>query len=116
VLGAGKPVAPKPITSTGLVEANEGQFVQVIGAIARYETDALVLKDRAGFIRIYFSKSLGWRRPYVQIGDLWAAQGVLSQHSGEKTADAGYEIIPRFRTDVARGPAYLPVTGDEMTR
>lgn len=116
VLGPGKPVAPKPVTSVGLIEENEGRLVQVIGAIARYETHALVLKDRGGLIRIYFPESLPWRRPYVQIGQVWAAQGVLSQHSGEESVDAGYEIIPRFETDVARGPAYLPVTGIELTR
>ncbi|MGE5603248.1 MAG: lamin tail domain-containing protein, partial [Nitrososphaerales archaeon] len=114
VLGPGKAVSPKPITSAGLIEANEGQLVQVIGAIERYETRALVLKDREGLVRIYFPETLPWRRPYVQIGQMWAVQGVLSQHVTQKTVDEGYEIIPRFRTDVAPGPAYLPTTGDRL--
>lgn len=114
LLGPGKAPAPKRITSAELVEANEGQFVQVVGAIAKYETRALVLRDRAGLIRIYFPESLPWRRPYVQIGQTWVAQGVLGQYVGEKNTDAGYRIVPRFKTDVVRGPGVLPVTGEEM--
>jgi len=110
-LGPGTPVSPLPITSAGLTEANEGRLVQVVGSVVKFEPQALVFGDRSGAIRIYFPESLPWRRPYVNIGELWAAQGVLAQHSGEKVTGSGYQIIPRFRSDVVSGPAFLPVTG-----
>jgi len=110
-LGPGTPVSPLPITSAGLTEANEGRLVQVVGSVVKFEPHALVLEDRSGAIRIYFPESLSWPRPYVNIGEMWAAQGVLGQHTGEKVAGSGYQIIPRFRSDVVNGPAFLPVTG-----
>ena len=110
-LGPGTPVAPLPVTSAGLTEANEGRLVQVVGSIIKFEPQALVLEDRSGAIRIYFPESLSWQRPYVNIGEMWAAQGVLGQHTGEKVTGSGYQIIPRFRSDVVSGPAFLPVTG-----
>ncbi len=79
--------------------------------MVKYEPHALVLRDRAGLIRVYFPNTLPWRRPYVNIGDLWAAQGVLAQHADEKSADPGYQVIPRFKSDVVGAPGYLPVTG-----
>ncbi len=111
VLGSGQPATAQPITSAGMTEANEGRLVQFAGAVSKYETRALVLKDRNGLVRIYFPDSLPWRRPYVQIGQVWAVQGVLGQSVGEKTTDAGYRIVPRFKSDVVRGPGTLPVTG-----
>ncbi len=113
-LGPGKAITPAPVTSAGLIEANEGHLVQVVGAVIKFEPQALVLKDRGGIIRIYFPESLSWRRPYVNIGETWAAQGVLGQYVGEKTTDSGYQIIPRFRSDVVNGPAFLPVTGARL--
>ncbi len=110
-LGPGTPVTPLPVTSAGLTEANEGRLVQVVGSVVKFEPQALVLGDRSGAIRIYFPESLPWQRPYVNIGEMWAAQGVLGQHTGEKVTGSGYQIIPRFRSDVVNGPAFLPVTG-----
>ena len=110
-LGPGASIAALPVTSAGLTEANEGRLVQVVGSVVKFEPQALVLKDRGGTIRIYFPESLPWRRPYVNAGELWAAQGVLAQHVGENVTGGGYQIIPRFRSDVVNGPAFLPVTG-----
>ena len=111
VLGPGSLVTPKLVTSAGVTEANEGQLVQVVGSIVKYETHALVLKDQDGPIRIYFPETLPWRRPYVNMGETWAAQGVLGQSVGETNSDSGYQIIPRYKSDVGRAPLTLPVTG-----
>ncbi len=110
-LGPGTPPAPLFITAAGLTEENEGRLVQVAGAVARFEPRGLLLRDAHGSIPIYFPETLPWRRPYVEIGELWAAQGVLGQHAGEQAGGAGYQVIPRYRADVSNAPAFLPVTG-----
>ena len=110
-LGPGTPPAPLFITAAGLTEKNEGRLVQVAGAVARFEPRGLLLRDARGAIPIYFPETLPWRRPYVEIGELWAAQGVLGQHVGEPAGGAGYQVIPRYRSDVSDAPAFLPVTG-----
>jgi len=110
-LGPGTPPAPLFITAAGLTEKNEGRLVQVAGAVARFEPRGLLLRDARGAIPIYFPETLPWRRPYVEIGELWAAQGVLGQHVGEPAGGAGYQVIPRYRSDVSDAPVFLPVTG-----
>jgi hypothetical protein len=107
--GPGKPLAPRPIAAKEIGDAREGELVQVVGAVTRYSPLGLTLRDRSGLIELYFPESLGWRRPYVRIGELWGAQGVLSQYANEK--GDGYRIIPRFKSDIAAGPVGLPVTG-----
>ncbi len=110
-LGSGSAPGPMRVTSAGLSEANEGRLLQVTGAVTRYETHALVLKDAGGQIRIYFPASLPWRRPYVQIGEIWAVQGVLGHSTGGSSPNSGYYLIPRFKNDVIRPPLTLPITG-----
>lgn len=110
-LGQGTLPAPLPLTAAGLREEHEGLLVQVVGAVTKFEPRGLVLRDQQGAIPIYFPESLPWRRPYVEIGEVWAAQGVLAQHLGEGTAGTGYQVIPRFKSDVIDAPAFLPVTG-----
>jgi len=59
-------------------------------------------------------------RPYVLIGEVWAAQGVIGQYAWAAPYTGGYRLIPRFPADVAPPPAFLPVTGgqggDRVTR
>lgn len=113
VLGPGSPVTPKSITAAGLGEANEGRLVQATGTIVKYETRALVLKGRGGQLRVYFPESLSWRRPYVNIGDVWSVQGIVRRYTAENSTVTEYEIVPRFKTDLVSGPLTLPVTGGQ---
>jgi hypothetical protein len=113
VTGAGKPVPPRLLPAQDVGEGSEGEFAQVVGAVVKFAPRGLTLKDKTGLIELYFPESLPWQRPYVQIGELWAAQGVVSQYQSER--GAGYRIIPRFRSDVTNGPLGLPVTGGTIT-
>jgi hypothetical protein len=109
VLGAGNPPAPRFITPSEIGEAREGEFVQIVGAVAKFAPRGLTLKGAGGSAEIYIPESLPWKRPYVDVGEIWAAQGVLSQYQSER--GAGYRIIPRFRSDLTDAPLGLPVTG-----
>jgi hypothetical protein len=78
--------------------------------VVKFERNAITLDDGSGPARVYFPESLPWRRPYVQIGEVWLATGVVSQHAAAPYTD-GYELLPRFVADFSRPPALLPVTG-----
>jgi hypothetical protein len=98
--------------STGRVgEAHEGRLALVMGRAVKYEPNAILLDDGSGPVRVYFPDELGWRRPYVRIGDWWVARGVVSQYAAKAPYEGGYRLIPRLKGDVSPPPAFLPVTG-----
>ena len=79
--------------------------------MVKFEPQALTLDDGTGPARVFFPAELPWRRPYVEIGEFWAAQGVVGQYAFEAPWEGGYRVIPRFVTDVSDAPIFLPVTG-----
>ena len=119
-LGAGTPPSPLRLATGQVGEAHEGRLVWIVGRVVGFEPDALTLDDGSGPARIYFPADLPWRRPYVLIGEVWAAQGVIGQYAWAAPYTGGYRLIPRFPADVAPPPAFLPVTGgqggDRVTR
>jgi hypothetical protein len=110
-LGAGTPPRPLRVATGRVGEAYEGRLIWIVGRVVKFERNALTLDDGSGPVRIYFPSELPWRRPYVQIGEVWAALGVVSQYAWEEPYTGGYRLIPRFETDVSLPPAFLPVTG-----
>ncbi len=82
-----------------------------MGRAVKFEPQAIILDDGSGPARIYFPVELGWRRPYVVIGEAWGAQGVVGQYTYEAPWEGGYRLIPRFESDVSDAPVFLPVTG-----
>ncbi len=97
---------------TGAIgEPQEGSLIWIAGRVTRFERSAILLDDGSGPARIYFPDDLPWRRPYVNVGEFWAAQGVVSQYVQQPPRTGGYRIIPRFATDVSSAPLFLPVTG-----
>ena len=104
---------PDPVyVRTGQVgEACEGRVIWIAGRVVSFEPQALTLDDGTGPTRIFFLAELPWRRPYVEIGEFWAAQGVAGQYAFEAPWEGGYRVIPRLKTDVSDAPLVLPVTG-----
>ncbi len=111
-LGAGQlPIAAR-IATGDMGEAHQGQLVLIVGRVTKFERQALVLDDGSGPARIYFPGDLPWRRPYVNLGEFWVAQGVVGQYAFDGPPwVGGYRLLPRFRADVSPPPAWLPVTG-----
>ena len=94
-----------------LGETNEGILVWIAGRVTRFERSTILLDDGSGPVRVYFPDDLPWRRPYVNVGEFWAARGVVGQYAQKAPHSGGYRIIPRFTTDVSSAPLFLPVTG-----
>ena len=113
-LGPGGAITPRYLRTGATTLAHSGQFVLVEGKVLRYERQGLVLDDGSGPLRVYFPDALGWRRPYVELGQAWAAQGVLVPNPFDQATTGSMEVVPRFRTDVGRAPLTLPVTGASL--
>jgi hypothetical protein len=112
-LDPGEPPAPTYVRTGRVGEADEGRLIQIAGRVVKFEPQALTLDDGTGPTRIFFSTELPWRRPYVEIGEFWAAQGVVGQYVAAAPWEGGYRVIPRFKSDVSDAPLVLPVTGGE---
>jgi hypothetical protein len=110
-LGSGAPAAALRVRTGQLGEQNEGSLIWTAGRVLRFERSAITLDDGSGPARVTFPEDLPWRRPYVNIGEFWAAQGVVSQYAQKAPHIGGYRIIPRFAADVSPPPLFLPVTG-----
>ena len=110
-LGPGEPPRPVYVRTGQVGEAREGELILIAGRVVKFEPQALTLDDGTGPARIFFPAELPWRRPYVNVGEFWAAQGVVGQYAFEAPWEGGYRVIPRFKSDVSDAPLVLPVTG-----
>jgi DNA/RNA endonuclease YhcR with UshA esterase domain len=109
-LGPGTPVVPQPIQTGQVDEAVEGLLVRISGAVAGFSRAALTLDDGSGPAAVVFREGIGFRRPWVERGQVWTAVGVVGQYTGSG-GESGYRVLPRFVGDVVAGPGLLPVTG-----
>ena len=115
-LGPGEPPHPVYVRTGQVGETREGELILIAGRVVKFEPQALTLDDGTGPTRIFFPAELPWRRPYVNVGEFWAAQGVVGQYAFEAPWEGGYRVIPRFKTDVSDAPLVLPVTGGRMRK
>ena len=111
LLGPGKHITPRRVTTGALGETDEGRLVLIAGRAVRFAPNDLVLDDGSGPVRIFFPDELPWRRPYVHIGQWWTARGVVSQYLSQPTMTGGYRLIPAARVDPGLPPLFLPETG-----
>jgi hypothetical protein len=70
-------------------------------------------REGSGPARVTFPDDVPWRRRYVNIGEFWGAQGVVSQCAQNAPHTEGYRIIPRPTTDLSPPPLFLPVPGNK---
>jgi hypothetical protein len=103
--------APRSFRIGRAGEACESRLAWIEGQVVKFEPKVTILDDGSGPARVYFPADLSWRRPYVYIGEVWGAQGVVGQYAYEAPYEGGYRLIPRFETDVSDAPVFLPVTG-----
>ena len=125
------PPTPRAIRSGDVGEATEGWLVRVEAPASGFRGRSVVIVDNGGSdTAVVFKQSTGMHRPYVEIGEMWAVVGVVSQDDDEAPFDSGYRILPRRSADVQQGakmaptaasvvddatwnaaPLFLPVTG-----
>lgn len=110
-LDSGPSPLPADVMTGQLDETQEGRLIRVSGRVVRFERYALILDDGTGPVEIYFPADLGWRRPYVEIGEAWSVTGVGGQYAATEPFTGGYRMVPRFEWEVSNAPLWLPVTG-----
>jgi hypothetical protein len=110
-LGPGKTPDPVLVPTGRVGEVQKGRLIRITGRVVKFEPQALTLDDGTGPARVFFPAKMPWHLPYVEIGEFWAAQGVVGQYAFEAPWEGGYRLIPRFKTDVSDAPLVLPVTG-----
>ncbi|MCS6844843.1 MAG: lamin tail domain-containing protein, partial [Caldilineales bacterium] len=126
-LAPAPPPFPLPIRTGDVGEATEGRLVTITAPVRGFRgQSSLILDDGSGEAWVVVLRSTGMRRPYVVIGDVWTAVGVVSQDDREPPYDGYHRVLPRRPADLVRGavdwallnspPLFLPVTGaaDQM--
>ncbi|RME65439.1 MAG: hypothetical protein D6790_01840, partial [Caldilineae bacterium] len=53
-------------------------------------------------VAVTVRSSLGWRRPYVELGERWRVTGVVSQFARRAPWNGGYRVLVRYRGDLVR--------------
>jgi len=96
-------VAPRTITKTD--ETVAGQLVNMVGRVVRLESTAFWIDAGEGAVRVFFSSTTGVRRPKVRRGEIWSVIGIVTEQTATRTRAAGWQIQPRFLSDVQ------PLTG-----
>ena len=103
-MGAAPPPAPAPIRTGDVGEATEGTLAQITGAITGFYGDTtFYLDDGSGEARVTVKQYTGFRRPYVNQGDIWTVIGIVSQNDDEAPYDSDYRILPRTPADIYQG-------------
>jgi hypothetical protein len=77
-----------------------GALVTVTGRVVRLESTAFWLEAGGGPVRVFFASTTGLKRPRVARGDVWSVTGVVVEMSATTTRAAGYQLQPRFASDV----------------
>ncbi|HUW09749.1 MAG TPA: hypothetical protein VM537_08465 [Anaerolineae bacterium] len=113
--GAGEPVQPQMIRSGEVDEAHEGLLVQVFGTAVAFGSQSFYVDDGSGAARVYVRDSVAFRRPAIQLGEMWSVVGIVSQYVVSEPHVGGYRLLPRYETDLSVPPLLLPVTGGDST-
>jgi hypothetical protein len=103
---AGAPLLPLPVQVGEIGESLEGRLVTFNGMVTGWQGDSLYLGDPAApdvpAVRVTVRSSLGWRRPYVQKGEVFQVIGVVSQFARTAPWNGGYRVLVRYPSDLVQ--------------
>ncbi|MCC6169787.1 MAG: lamin tail domain-containing protein [Caldilineaceae bacterium] len=105
-IGPGTPLLPLPVQAGEIGESLEGRLVSLRGVVTGWQGDSIYLGDPADpgvpAVRVTVRSSLGWRRPYVQLGEQFEVVGIVSQFAQKAPWNGGYRILVRYESDLVR--------------
>jgi hypothetical protein len=106
LLSSGHPVpepAFLPIADIA-VEAGEGRFVRAYGIVLENDlTNIMYLGDDTGYIQVYRNNNANVSFGSFRSGDTLAVTGVVLQYDRTSPYFDGYELVPRYQSDLAEG-------------
>jgi uncharacterized protein YdeI (BOF family) len=106
-------VPPTPVvTDTGSIsEDSEGWLVVITGTVSGYSggsDNSFYMDDGSGSTYIYRDSDTGIDLTWINDGDLLTLVGISSQYDGSDPYDSGYQALPRYQYDIAKGEV-LPI-------
>ncbi|HHW86095.1 MAG TPA: hypothetical protein GX400_07795, partial [Chloroflexi bacterium] len=105
-IAGGAALQPLTVKPKEVGEALEGRLVTLDGVVTGWQGDSIFLGDpdhpEVASVRVTIRSTLGWKRPYVRLGEVWRATGVVSQFAREAPWNGGYRILVRWQTDLAK--------------
>ena len=105
-IGPGVALEALPVSAGEIGESLEGRLVSFSGVVEGWSRDSIYLRDPADpmaeAVRVTVRSSLGWRRPYVNEGELWRVRGITSQFAREEPWNDGYRVLVRYPEDLER--------------
>jgi DNA/RNA endonuclease YhcR with UshA esterase domain len=106
-------VPPTPImTDTAEInESSEGRLVAITGTVSGYSggsDNSFYMDDGSGSTYIYRDSDTGIDLTWINSGDLLTLVGVGSQYDSSPPYDSGYQVLPRYQYDIAKG-GVLPI-------
>ncbi|MFQ5855330.1 MAG: cohesin domain-containing protein [Anaerolineae bacterium] len=106
------PLPPPLQWPTGQIgEASEGWLVRLEGTVVEKRSDRLVVDDGTGPVDVVIGAATGIDLSSVAVDQGVTIVGLSSQFDEEAPFDSGYQVLPRFQTDVnPTGPALLTPT------
>ncbi len=110
-LGSGQPPAPLNL-STGYfsnwtnVEKIEGMLVHISGTVTdKYVGTTFVkitVNDGNGSVVVFIKNAWGIDTSNISVGDNISVVGVVSQYDSTSPYTSGYEILPRYQSDIVK--------------
>lgn len=101
---SGSPLVPLVVNGAEIGESLEGRLVTFKGVVSGWQGDSIFLSDpampEADAVRVTVRSSTGWRRPYVNRGELWQVTGIVSQFAREAPWNGGYRVLVRYQEDL----------------
>ena len=94
---------PLPVEMSEINESVEGQLVSLRGTVGGFSRDSIFLVDPANpetEVQVTVRSSLGWRRPYVNDGEIWEVTGIVSQFARSAPWNGGYRVLVRYEGDL----------------
>ena len=103
LVNRGVPPAPVMTDTVNINENSEGWLVAIKGTVSGAGGSGFSLDDGSGATDIYIDSDTGIDSDWIQDGDMLTVLGISSQYDGSAPYDSGYQVTPRYQTDIAKG-------------
>lgn len=104
----GVPPAPIVTDTVSISEESEGWLVVITGTVSNKGSSGFDLDDGSGPTAIYRDSTTGIDIGGIEDGDLLTLVGISSQYDSTEPYDSGYQVLPRYQYDIAKGEV-LPI-------
>ncbi|RLD97223.1 MAG: hypothetical protein DRI92_06000, partial [Aquificota bacterium] len=96
------------VTDTGAItETTEGVLVEITGEVLSASSSSLSVDDGSGAAKVYRDFDTGISLDEFTTGDYVRVVGVSSQYDSSAPYTEGYQVMPRFQSDLTEFPRVI---------